>query len=322
LPIGSETVEPATVEEAAQVFARASREGLHVSIGREGGDLVLSTRRLNRVLEHEAGDLTVTVETGIGLRELNALLGERGQRLSLDPPGDPTVGATIAADLFGPLAHRYGRARDLLLGVTAVLPDGLVASSGGKVVKNVAGYDLGKLFVGSHGRLGLVARASFRLHPVPAAARTLVVEVDDPAEVQRLHRLLLHSELVPSAVDVLWPGRLALLFEGGERAVAEQLERARLLVGGREDGGAWAESAALQETAPARRAFGARELEARLREQRQALVRLGPTCFLFGEAAPLAWTRLAEHVRAELDPHGTLAWDRARQGGDGRVGKS
>ena len=159
--------EPASVEDAAEVVARAARDGARVSIERPGGDVVISTAGLDRVLEHEAGDLTVTVEAGIRLRALNARLAEQGQRLSLDPPDDPTVGAAIAGDLFGPLVHRYGRARDLLLGVTVVLADGLVASSGGKVVKNVAGYDLGKLFAGSRGRLGLIVRASFRLHPVP-----------------------------------------------------------------------------------------------------------------------------------------------------------
>ena len=278
-----------------------------MSIERPGGDVVISTARLDRVLEHEAGDLTVTVEAGIRLRALNARLAERGQRLSLDPPGDPTVGAAIAGDLFGPLVHRHGRARDLLLGVTVVLADGLVASSGGKVVKNVAGYDLGKLFAGSQGRLGLIVRASFRLHPVPATSRTLAVDVDDPAEACRLHQRLVHSQLVPSAVDLLWPGRIGVLFEGGERAVGEQLERGLSLLGGREDESVWPEASELQLSAPARRAFGAAELEARLIEQRRALVRLGPTCFLFGEAAPVRWSRLAERVRVELDPAGTLA---------------
>ena len=127
-----------------------------MSIDRAGGDLVVSTRYLNRLLEHEAGDLTATVEAGMRLSTLNERLAEHGQMLALDPPGDPTVGAVVAGDLFGPRAHRYGRARDLVLGVTVVLGDGTVANAGGKVVKNVAGYDLAKLFCGSHGRLGLI----------------------------------------------------------------------------------------------------------------------------------------------------------------------
>jgi glycolate oxidase FAD binding subunit len=301
------TTEPSSVEEASFLLAEASREGRRVSIEREGGDLVLSTRRLDRVLEHEAGDLTVTVEAGVRLEDLNERLAEHGQRLSLDPPGDPTVGAAIAGDLVGPLAHCFGRARDLLIGIEVVLADGTVANAGGKVVKNVAGYDLGKLFCGSSGRLGLVARASFRLHPRPAAARTLVVRVDEPEEAQRLWRALLHSELVASAADLLWSGRLALLFEGSERAVEEELRRAGELLGGQAaDGTVWEEVAERQLAAPGRRSFGGAELATRLREAREALVRLGPTCFLFGEVAPLRWSPLAERVRAELDPAGVL----------------
>jgi len=300
--------EPATVQEAAAVLAEASRRGRTVSIGREGGDVILSTRKLDRVLEHEAGDLTVTVEAGIRLHALEELLAKQGQMLALDPPGDPTIGALLAGDLFGPRAYRYGRPRDLLLGVTVVLADGTVASAGGKVVKNVAGYDLGKLFCGSGGRLGLIARASFRLHPRPPTARTFVVDVDDRGEAQRLGRALLHSQLEPSAADLLWPGRLAVLFEGGERAVAEQVARAGELLGGREASARiWAEAAERQLPAPARSAFGGGELAERLRGVSEALVRLGPTCYLYGDVPPLRWTALSQRIRAELDPAGTLA---------------
>src|SRR5205823_4901937 len=130
--------------------------------------------------EHEPGDLTAIVEAGIRLSELRERLAPHGQMLALDPPGDPTIGACLAADLSGPRRHRYGAARDLVIGVTVVLADGTVASSGGRVVKNVAGYDLGKLFSGSGGRLGLIARVALRLHPRPTAAVTAVVETSDP----------------------------------------------------------------------------------------------------------------------------------------------
>jgi glycolate oxidase FAD binding subunit len=290
---------------------RASQEGLRVSIDREGGDVLVSTRYLNRVLEHEAGDLTATVEAGIRLSALNAQLAEHGQMLALDPPGDPTLGAAIAGDLFGPRAHRYGRARDLVLGVTLVLPDGTVANAGGKVVKNVAGYDLGKLVCGSHGRLALIARASLRLHPIPAAARTLVVPTASPADAQGLVRLLLGSPLVPSAADLLWGGEepaLVLLFEGSEAAAGEQLERGRSLLGGREDSSVWSEVAARQLDAGARGAFAGGELAAVLEEVPQALVRLGPTCFAYvPQAYEQPWSPLAERVRAQFDPAGVLA---------------
>src|ERR1700730_12619295 len=105
------------------------------------------------------------------LGELRPVLAEHGQRLSLDPPGDPTLGECLLDDLSGPLRHRFGTMRDLVLGVSVVLADGLRANSGGKVVKNVAGYDLGKLFCGSRGRLGFVARVALRVRPLPLAPR-------------------------------------------------------------------------------------------------------------------------------------------------------
>lgn len=303
--------EPLSVEEAGELLARAAHAGERVSIEREGGDLVISTRYLNRVLEHEAGDLTATVEAGLRLSALNERLAEDGQMLALDPPGDPTVGAAIAGDLFGPRAHRYGRPRDLVLGVTLVLGDGTVANSGGKVVKNVAGYDLGKLVCGSHGRLALIARASLRLHPLPAASRTLVVGVEGPADARGLTWLLLHSPLVPSAVDVLWDGEkgvLAVLFEGSETAVGEQLERARVLLGGREDEAVWADAAARQLGAGSRRSFAPGELAAALGGLSEALVRVGATCFAYlPEPSEEAWPPLAERVRAQFDPVGVFA---------------
>src|SRR5207302_10963208 len=120
--------------------------------------------------------------------------------------------------------------------------DGLVANAGGKVVKNVAGYDLGKLFCGSRGRFGLVARASVRLHPLPEATATVVAPVSGVEDVQRGWRALLGAQLVPSAVDLLWPRAFAMLFEGSRRAVDIQVAEACRLLGGREDDGPiWAE---------------------------------------------------------------------------------
>jgi glycolate oxidase FAD binding subunit len=302
--------EPLTIEHAADVFRRAAAQAERVSIERAGGDVLIHTRYLNRVLEHEAGDLTATVEAGIRLSALNERLAEDGQMLALDPPGDPSVGAAIAGDLFGPRAYRYGRPRDLVLGITLVLADGIVAHAGGKVVKNVAGYDLAKLACGSRGRLGLIARASLRLHPLPAAARTLVVPLAERADAARLVQTLLRSPLVPHAVDLLWGEEavLALLFEGSERAAAEQLERAQKLLGGREDGDVWQESAARQIAAGARGAFPLGELETALGEVSEALVRIGSTCFAYVPGAyEQAWSPLAERVRAQFDPAGVLA---------------
>jgi glycolate oxidase FAD binding subunit len=307
-------VAPETPAGAAEVFADAARAARRVSIEREGGDVVLSTRGLARILEHEAGDLTVAVEAGVRLSELDARLAGAGQMLALDPPGDPTIGACLAGDLSGPRRHRYGAPRDLVLGVTVVLADGTVASSGGKVVKNVAGYDLGKLFCGSRGRLGLIARAALRLHPRPAAEGTHVVTVDDSDDAYRICQLVHRSQLTPSACDLLWRGsgsRLALLFEGSDRAVAAQLSTARELLGGEPaDGSVWEESRAWQAGARSRITFPPRGLAQTLGLYRVALVRplvgSGYVPEAVHEQREAGAVRLAERVRAAFDPAGLL----------------
>ena len=284
--------EPETVAEAAELL----RSGGPVSIESETGDVVLSTRRLNRILEHEPGDLTAIVEAGLRLSELQAALEPHGQMLALDPPGDPTIGACLAADLSGPRRHRYGAMRDLVIGVTVVLSDGTIASSGGKVVKNVAGYDLGKLFSGSRGRLGLIARVALRLHPRPASSATAVVETDDlRAAWSTIHR----SQLTPSAVDLLPPNRLALLFEGAQAALDAQVDTVvRDMSGGsRLDRSVWDESAAKQgNRRPVH--FG---------WQPCLLARPGAgLAWVEGEQPEPAWPLLAERVRAAFDPEGVL----------------
>jgi glycolate oxidase FAD binding subunit len=299
------------VHEAAELLARASADGQRVSIERDGGELVLSTKRLDQVLEHEAGDLTAIVEAGIRVRDLNARLADHGQMLALDPPGNPTIGACIAANLSGPWRHRYGTARDLVIGVTAVLADGTIASSGGKVVKNVAGYDLGKVFCGSEGRFGLIARVALRLHPRPELSRTLAVPVSSPADAQAKARAILRAPLAPSAVDLVWPGRLAVLFEGGRRGVDEQLAAAKALVGGAEDfGSVWEEAEARQARSRGRLLFSPGELASALGGLDEAVVRVAAGVAYVPE--PVADPRdpaevaLAERVRAEFDPQGVL----------------
>jgi glycolate oxidase FAD binding subunit len=295
---------PATIDEASALLAGASRDGRRVRIGAE-----LVTDGLDRVLEHEAGDLTCTVEGGIRLSRLQEALAKAGQRLSLDPPGDPTIGACLAARLSGPLSHRYGTPRDLVLGVTLVLGDGTIASSGGKVVKNVAGYDLGKLVCGSEGRLGLIARVSLRLHPLPAASATLLVENDDAAGVVRALR---RSQLQPSALDVLHPGRVAVLFEGAEAAVEAQLGAATALVGGRRAGPeTWEESRERQGSSRGRLRFAPGDLHNTLSTLREAVVRPAAGIAYVpdpvgGVPSPAA-RRLERALRAQFDPAGALA---------------
>jgi len=283
--------DPSTVAEAAEILRAGGR--VAIERDRDGADVLVSTARLNRILEHEPGDLTVIVEAGLRLSELQAALEPHGQMLALDPPGDPTIGACLAADLSGPRRHRYGAMRDLVIGVTVVLADGTVASSGGKVVKNVAGYDLGKLFSGSRGRLGLIARVALRLHARPATSATVVVEDRDLRETwTELQR----SQLVPSAVDLLPPDRLALLFEGAEAAVEAQVAA---VAGVRPaDASIWEESAARQLAGNAV-PFG---------WQPCLLARPGAGLAWVEESQPEpVWPPLAERVRAAFDPAGVLA---------------
>ena len=298
-----------SLEEASATLAAAYVEGRRLTIGHD-----LTTTGLDRILEHDPGDLTCTVEAGVLLSDLRTTLAASGQRLSLDPPGDPTIGALLARNLSGPLRHRFGAPRDLVLGVTLVLADGTITSAGGKVVKNVAGYDLARLVCGSEGRLAFIGRVSFRLHPLPKASGTVVVETSDAAGVAGR---LLRSQLQPSALDILHPGRVAVLFEGSERAVAAQLAGMRELVGGEESAASvWDESRNRQGAAPGRVRFAPSALESTLASLGQAIVR---------PAAGIAYTRernasyrqvqaevighnlVTGRIKRELDPRGTLS---------------
>ena len=239
---------PGSVAEAGQVLAAAAADGLAVAFVGGGSklglgnppervDLLVSTERLDQVLEHAAGDLVVRVQGGARLADLQAALAPAGQWLALDPP-EPraTVGGVVAANASGPRRLRYGTVRDLIIGITVVLADGTVARAGGKVVKNVAGYDLAKLFCGSLGTLGLVAEATFRLHPLPAAAAVATLEVDSPQRVGAAVGPLLRSALEPSAVELAWPdwqlpGRLTVVFEGIRPGVEAQAAACAELLG-------------------------------------------------------------------------------------------
>ncbi len=241
-------VAPSSVEEAGAVLRFASSRGLAVSpvgggtkLGRgnppERLDLVLSTKRLDHVIDHAAGDLVVRAEAGVPLVDLQQQLAEAGQRLALDPfdpvgpnAGAATLGGIVATAAAGPRRFRFGTPRDLLIGVTYVLADGTVAHAGGRVVKNVAGYDLMKLLTGSFGTLALIAEVTFRLHPLPAAAAWIGAPVGSPEEVGAAVRCVLDDRgLDPVAVELSWHagrGSLQVLFEGTERGVAAQTARA------------------------------------------------------------------------------------------------
>jgi glycolate oxidase FAD binding subunit len=192
-------------------------------------DVVVRTTGMDRIVEHAAGDLVVTAEAGVPLASLQEQVADAGQWLALDPPeSDATVGGVVATAVSGPRRLRYGTPRDLLIGVTVVLADGTVAHSGGKVVKNVAGYDLGKLFTGSFGTLGVIAQCTFRLHPLPRAMRVVTAHPDDPADAARR---LGPTGAVPTAAE--WDGSaLTVLVESIEAGADAQAEALAAAVDG------------------------------------------------------------------------------------------
>jgi len=207
-------VEPGSVEEISGVMKLAAREGLAVS-PRGGGtkthlgdapsqlDLIVSTTRMNEIMEHTPGDQIFRAEAGVRLEDLQERISESDQMLALDPPeSGATLGGIIAANSSGPRRYKYGTVRDLIIGITVVLHDGTVAKAGSKVVKNVAGYDLSKLFTGSLGTLGIIATANFRLHPLPKASRTVAVEVESPQQAQEATQSIVHSQVEATGIEL------------------------------------------------------------------------------------------------------------------------
>jgi glycolate oxidase FAD binding subunit len=240
--------EPADAREAADLLAAASRDGLAV-IPRGGGtkihwgnpprrsDIVLSTALMNRIVEHPWADLTVTVESGCTFRSLQDALRVHGQRVAADPlwPDRATVGGVLSTNDTGALRLRFGGWRDLIIGTTIAFADGTIASSGGKVVKNVAGYDLSKLATGAFGTLGVITTAIFRLHPLPQHTRSLTAVAASSAEMQRLIAALQDSKLAHTSLQVRagasQPTSIDILFEGTTAGIDAQIREARALAG-------------------------------------------------------------------------------------------
>jgi glycolate oxidase FAD binding subunit len=206
---------PKIVEELAELVAIANRDRSPIVVAGNSSKLdwggivtgtksIVSTQKLDRLIAHAVGDLTVTVEAGMKFARLQEILATAGQFLPLDPayPDRATIGGIIATADTGSLRHRYGGVRDLLLGISFVRADGKIAKAGGRVVKNVAGYDMMKLFTGSYGTLGILTEVTLRVYPLPANFGTVILTgaVD---RLQQAAKILLASTLTPIAVDVV-----------------------------------------------------------------------------------------------------------------------
>ncbi len=243
-------VTPGNEAEVAAVLRCANEAGIAV-IPRGGGtklewgnapvrgELILSLARLNRVLDHAWADLTVSVEAGCTLQTLQETLAKHGQRLALDAlwTGRATIGGVLSTIDSGALRLRFGALRDLIIGVTLALPDGTLASSGGRVVKNVAGYDLPKLATGALGTLGVITRAFFRLHPVCPSSLTVSFSAADVEEMQTKILAIQDSKLAHTAFQIRCAGEMGggavaeLLLEATEAGLVAQQQQMRKMVG-------------------------------------------------------------------------------------------
>lgn len=245
-------VSPESLEELAEVVACIDEQGGHIIPCGNGSKLdwgglvkvdgrsplvLVSTERMNRLIEHAVGDLTITVEAGMRFAELQAILAEKGQFLAIDPtyPEQATLGGIVATADTGSLRQRYNSVRDMLLGLSFVRSDGQVAKAGGRVVKNVAGYDLMKLFTGSFGTLGIISQVTFRVYPLPETSQTILLSGETSALKQAANTLL-SSALTPthldwfsaSLVNELQIGQsagLALRFQSISLSVQEQINK-------------------------------------------------------------------------------------------------
>lgn len=240
--------EPNDEKQLAAVLSSANYAGIAV-VPRGGGtkldwgnppkkaQLILSTARLNRVVEHAWADLTVTVEAGSTLKSLQQTLSQHGQRLAFDGlwPERATIGGVLSTNDSGALRLRFGALRDLIIGVTIALPDGTLASSGGKVVKNVAGYDLPKLATGAYGTLGVIIRTVFRLHPLPRTAKSFSFRAENFTALQERILAIQDSQLAHTSLQIRCAsGELSaadILFEATDAGLSAQESQLRKLLG-------------------------------------------------------------------------------------------
>jgi glycolate oxidase FAD binding subunit len=244
---------PATAEELARILTDASDARLAVcpiggSRANEMGDppercdVELHMSRLDRVLEHTPGDMVVSVEAGITIESLQSALSKQGQFLPLDPFNSPghTIGGLLATGWTGPLRQRFGSPRDFLIGIRVALPDGRLASAGGRVVKNVSGYDMMKLHLGAMGSLGVIVAASFKVFPKALHDVTVEMASGSLDEAWAASERAQALPLPPAALELLSTGRLMARFLGSKDAVERMVGE---LAWNRADGSVWDEHA-------------------------------------------------------------------------------
>ena len=236
---GTVSVAPANAEEISEILKLASHEGWNVLPAgnmlwldrqKKTANLIINTSRLNQIIEHEPADLIAIAQAGVTLNDFNAKLAENGQWLPLDPPNDgrATLGGVVATGIGGPQQFGYGRPRGSVIGMKVVLADGSQIKAGGRVVKNVAGYDLCKLFTGSFGSLGIITELNFKLRPLPASEAT-VIATGTIDELRAGARAVVEARLFPVAVEIV-SERLLVRFAGNEKGVLFQIEQARKLL--------------------------------------------------------------------------------------------
>ena len=337
------TERPTSEDDAARLLRAAGAEGRRVrAVGGatkldwghpvEDPDVELSLSGLDGITEHNEGDLTAVLEAGVPLGRAQEVFAGAGQMMALDPPlgaGEAaTVGGIMAAGDSGPLRHRYGGPRDLVIGMTAALSDGTLAHSGGKVIKNVAGYDLAKLFTGAFGTLGVILGVSVRLHPRAPTTATALGASHDLDAVARAASSMAHARMEMECLDVrLEDGRGTVLARFGGTTAARQAEAAleRMDAEGLEaeavedDDALWEAQRAGQRSSEGAvvRVSG---VQSGLRAVFSAAERLGAS--VVGRAAlGLSWVRLeqgdlvagVEELRRELAPHPCVVLDAPRE---------
>lgn len=228
-------VYPGSEDEVAAVLKRAAERELAVvpcrnstklTIGNPPRryDLALSLKEMNRVWRYEPADLTISVEAGMKFGDFQRFVGRNRLWLPLDPPGGAkaSIGGILATNASGPLRLAYGAPRDMALGLRVATTEGRVVKTGGHVVKNVAGYDLTRLLIGSYGTLGVIVEASFKLYPLPLARSTFVLGVGFLGSVGELRRAIQHSPLTPMRLVML--NAEAALLARGERPAGDRRE--------------------------------------------------------------------------------------------------